>query len=47
MVCLNALECNDEPDFGKEIANSFDKVSNKIDDTFEYFCDLNGARGKT
>ena len=44
--CLNALECNDEQDLGEEIANSFDKVSNKIDDNFEYFCDMNGARGK-
>ena len=45
--CINSQECYGKPDLGKNIADSFDNISNKIDDTFEYFCNMEGARGGT
>ena len=42
--CLNALECLEKPNLGEAMADSFDNIHNKIGDTFEYYCDMKGAR---
>ena len=44
--CINALECYDIPVIGKDVANDFDKINFEIDDTFQYYCNMNGQRGK-
>ena len=43
--CLNALECLEKIDLGENMADSFDNINYKIGDTFEYYCNMKGARG--
>ena len=43
--CLTALECPDRPNLGAELVDSFDNINYEVEDTFQYYCDLGGARG--
>ena len=45
--CLTALECQEKIDLGEDFADDFDQISKNLEDTFEYYCHLNGARGFT
>ena len=43
--CVNALECLDRPYLGPGIANTFNHLNYRIDNTFEYYCHMHGERG--
>ena len=50
LACLNAKTCRDFPELSltmdrRGFMDNFDQVHNDVGDTFQYFCNMEGARG--
>ena len=51
LACLNARICRDFPELSdtmdrRGFMDNFDQVNSVVGDTFQYFCNMEGARGR-